>query len=296
MTGSDRRGSGGPGYEKISPTAAIVAYLRSFSDIPYAKEMARESGAEEVYRRVHGEPGGRAPRFAPLWEARYKLTNRILRGLGSDQVLELAAGLSPRGLEFTRDPEVTYVASDLDEMLQAERQVVERILRSEGPRPNLHFAVADAVGGEGLSRAAAPFARGEPIAVVTEGLIPYLDRQERTALAGNVRRLLEGSGGHWVASDVRTRESVERSPSYSRRAQRLSGLVGRDIEANLFADGPDMRRFFQDARFEVEERTYGEVLGELTTPDLAARDAGVASLARAVFEGSKTLLLTPSRG
>jgi hypothetical protein len=36
-------------YERISPTAKFVAYLRTFTDIPFAKEIADESGAERTY-------------------------------------------------------------------------------------------------------------------------------------------------------------------------------------------------------------------------------------------------------
>jgi hypothetical protein len=42
-------------YEKISPTAKLVAYLRTFTDIPYAKEIAVESGAKKTFRELAGE-------------------------------------------------------------------------------------------------------------------------------------------------------------------------------------------------------------------------------------------------
>ena len=65
-------------YEKISPTAKLVAYLRTFTDIPYAKEMALESGAKKTFQELAGESKDTYFRFAPFWEARYKVTDRIL--------------------------------------------------------------------------------------------------------------------------------------------------------------------------------------------------------------------------
>ena len=62
-------------YEKISPTAKLAAYLRTFSDIPYAKEIAFVSGAKETFQELAGEHKESMVRFAPIWEARYKVTN-----------------------------------------------------------------------------------------------------------------------------------------------------------------------------------------------------------------------------
>jgi len=86
-------------YEKISPTAKLVAYLRTFSDIPYAKEIADESESEKAFRELTEESAKSMVRLAPYWEARYKGTNQVLTKHGITQILEIAAGLSPRGLE-----------------------------------------------------------------------------------------------------------------------------------------------------------------------------------------------------
>ena len=77
-------------YEKISPTAKLAAYLRTFTDIPFAKEIAKKSGAKKAFQEFADE--GAKSMFAPLWKARYKVTHRILAQHGMTQVLELAAG------------------------------------------------------------------------------------------------------------------------------------------------------------------------------------------------------------
>ena len=41
------------------------------------------------------------------------------------QVLEIAAGLSPRGLEMTRNPDAVYVESDLAEILGVEETIAK---------------------------------------------------------------------------------------------------------------------------------------------------------------------------
>lgn len=39
-------------YAKISPTAKLVAYARSFTDIPFAKEIAATCDAEKVFQAL----------------------------------------------------------------------------------------------------------------------------------------------------------------------------------------------------------------------------------------------------
>ena len=42
-------------YEKISSTAKLVAHIRSFTDIPFTKEIAAASGAETDFQTLTGK-------------------------------------------------------------------------------------------------------------------------------------------------------------------------------------------------------------------------------------------------
>lgn len=93
------------------------------------------------------------------------------------QILEVAAGMSPRGWRFTeRHPELVYVETDLPGMAARKREALERIgrppghriveldaLATDGPRSLAHVAAAELDPGLGL-------------AIVTEGLLSYLGR------------------------------------------------------------------------------------------------------------------------
>lgn len=57
-------------------------------------------------------------------------------------------------------------------------------------RPNLHFQIVNALDQESLLQAAIHFGCSRPIAVVTEGLLPYLTAEEKETLAGNIHGLL----------------------------------------------------------------------------------------------------------
>ena len=81
--------------EKISPTAKLIAYLRTFTDIPFTKEIAAKSGAEKTFHELADESAKSMIRLAPMWEARYKVTNRILAERGITQVLEISRWAFP---------------------------------------------------------------------------------------------------------------------------------------------------------------------------------------------------------
>jgi O-methyltransferase involved in polyketide biosynthesis len=122
----------------------------------------------------------------------YLLTEAIAAGRIS-QVLEVACGMSPRGWRFARDhgDAITYVEADLPAMAERKREALERA----GSLSDHHRVVEiDALAEEGslsLGAVAGDLDSGEGLAVITEGLISYLDRDgvlglwRRTAAALN---------------------------------------------------------------------------------------------------------------
>jgi O-methyltransferase involved in polyketide biosynthesis len=87
------------------------------------------------------------------------------------QVVELAAGMSPRGWRFTeRHPDLVYVETDLPGMLARKREALDRI-----GRPSTHrTAELDVLNPGGL--AALDLDPDVGVAFVSEGLLSYLPR------------------------------------------------------------------------------------------------------------------------
>ncbi|MGZ4932290.1 MAG: hypothetical protein ACXV46_05835, partial [Halobacteriota archaeon] len=65
-------------YEKISSTAKLVAHIRSFTDIPFAREIAVASGAEKDFQTLTGKSAEFMTQSAFNLEARYKTTDQII--------------------------------------------------------------------------------------------------------------------------------------------------------------------------------------------------------------------------
>lgn len=284
--------------EKISPTAKIVAYLRTFTDIPFAKEIATKSGAEKTFHELAEESAKSMIRFAPMWEARYKVTNRILAERGITQVLELAAGLSPRGLAMTGNPDVVYVATDLPQILEEEKEIAQAILvKLNSERPNLHFQPANCFSMDSLSTAAAAFNHDKPLAIITEGLFPYLTRSEREALAGNIHELLEKYPGLWITSDVHTKQILQVRALFDENAKnrltRISSSTETALENNFFEDENEMKQFFEKAGFKMEECSYINIFDDLSSVKILKLTLEEIIKIQQGFRILRTLILTP---
>jgi O-methyltransferase involved in polyketide biosynthesis len=285
-------------YEKISPTAKLVAYLRAFTDIPYAKEIAMESGAKKTFQELAGESAESMVRLVPFWEARYKVTDRILAEHGMTQVLEIAAGLSPRGLAMTRSPDVVYVVTDLPQILEVEKRIAETILaKSNSHRPNLHFQAANALDMKSLPNATTAFKYDRPIAIITEGLLPYLNRREKEALAGNLHGLLEKYDGLWITSDVHTKQYWQEISKIDEKLMRkrlsaVSSSTESNVESNVFADENDIEQFFGKAGFKIEEYSHSKILEDLSSIKLLNLNQEEKLKIRQGLKMLKTLILT----
>lgn len=251
-------------YAKIGPTAWYVASERALSDIGYAKEIYKDIGhyidsatPEEVAYLKDAVTNN----IAPMFEARYKLTDKIINQSGIKQVLEIASGLTPRGLAYTDNPDFVFVETDLPEIIQEKQEIVKRII---GERKNLYLEEADALDLNSLIAATKHF-KPSPIVVVAEGLLRYLNFEEKAVVAKNIHALLQKFGGFWITPDIAIVKEVHRDDERGHQAGVLK-LSGIDLKKNKFKDTESGQKFIEDLGFTVQRIPFLEVLGELQSP------------------------------
>jgi O-methyltransferase involved in polyketide biosynthesis len=173
---------------------------------------------------------------------RHAMIDHLLHASGARQVIELAAGLSRRGVAFSSDPAVQYTEVDLAPVMARKRALLERTPegRAALARPNLHLVAAD-VREAPLDDRVRP---GE-LFVIAEGLCMYLDPAGQRDLWRKVRGLLaRAPGGTFVFDLVPKCEEPE------------PGVAGRTLEWL-------MKRFTGGRSFERDARTRGDIAGEL---------------------------------
>jgi O-methyltransferase involved in polyketide biosynthesis len=131
------------------------------------------------------------------------LENAIERG-GIDQVVEVAAGLSPRGWRFAQryGEQLTYVEADLPDLAARKR----RALAPTGTLgPAFRVVAVDALRDHGpgsLGELAAELDPARGLAVVTEGLLGYLSSADVAALWRRIAGVLQGFAHGRYLSDL----------------------------------------------------------------------------------------------
>jgi O-methyltransferase involved in polyketide biosynthesis len=111
------------------------------------------------------------------------------------QVIEVAAGLSPRGWRFTRryGEQLVYVEADLPGMAEHKRAALQRIgSLGERHRVSEIDVLRDDDGPGSLAAVAGELDPGQGLAIVTEGLLGYLPSD---AVAAIWRRFATTLGG-----------------------------------------------------------------------------------------------------
>jgi O-methyltransferase involved in polyketide biosynthesis len=261
-------------HERVSVTAWRVAYRRTLSDIPFSVEVFDE--LQKIMRRTRSAAELQEldqlvqPDITPIFEARFKLVNRLLKEQSAKQILEIAAGFSPRSLAMARDPSVEYSEMDLPGVISEKRSVFDELIKqSKIPRyPNVHLNAGNALVMGDLLAAVKPF-RKKPIVVVNEGLLRYLTFEEKTIVARNVQELLRLFGGMWITPDLSLRPQSAFGLSGERRRDqfaRIERMTGIDVAKNYFENEEAARVFFEDLGFRIERHSFMEIVDELVSP------------------------------
>ena len=182
--------------DRISPTAHYTGYV-------WARNRLSHPRLETVEGRILFESlrgpmalsqavGGNSLERYLL--ARHRSIDRLLEEAIESgrvsQVIELACGLSPRGWRFSSryGDRIEYVEADLPGMAERKRRALEEMgSLSSGHRVHALDALAES-GEDSLSGVAAGLDRQRGTAVITEGLLGYLDTP---SVLGLWRRIAE---------------------------------------------------------------------------------------------------------
>jgi O-methyltransferase involved in polyketide biosynthesis len=202
---------------RISPTAHYTSdvWVRSgLSDPALSTRLgALFHAALTPLNATYGLLSGR-PTLDAMLVARHRaldvLLEREITAGRVGQVLEIAAGLSGRGHRFARRfPDLRYVETDLPPMASHKR----RVLDDAGLRgPNHDVRPLDALASDGptsLASVAADLDPSRGLAIVTEGLLSYLARDNVLALWRRIATTL-GSFPHGLyLSDLHLADDVD---------------------------------------------------------------------------------------
>lgn len=245
-------------FESISPTAITASYSRTFTDIPYEKEIYEWLNANCKNDRITLNK-----LWAPEVEARYKLINKILDDLKFKQVLELAAGYSSRGLIYSKR-EYNYIEMDLDNVAQNKIRLLKDI--TEIPN-NLHIISGNALDYSDYNKCEEYFNENEEIAIVNEGLLRYLTFEEKEIVAKNIYKILKQHSGVWITCDVTPKKFIKKQNECLQDFNKnLSSVTSRNDLQDRFNDIEHIKNFMGNIGFNnVEIHKFIEMKEQLTS-------------------------------
>ena len=188
-------------FESISPTAIVTSYPRTFTDIPYEKQIYEWLKANSINNDVKLNK-----LLAPEIEARYKLINKILDNLNIKQVVEIAAGYSSRGIIYAKKG-YEYIEMDLKEVIRNKI----RLLKDITSIPNtLHIKSGNALNYADFEKCSEFLNKNKEVAIINEGLLRYLTFEEKETVAKNIYNILKKYNGVWITCDVTPKKFIEK--------------------------------------------------------------------------------------
>ena len=243
-------------YKEISPTAIVTSYPRTFTDIPYEKEIYKwlENHCKEsttLYKNL-----------APELEARYKQINKLLDESQIKQVIEIAAGYSSRGLIYSQKG-YNYIEMDLEGVSKNKKDLLNAI-KSDIPS-NLKIVTGNALKKDDFNKCKQYLNENEPVAIINEGLLRYLTFEEKRIVAKNIFEILSKYGGIWITSDVTPKKFIaSQNEALKGFNNNVTTITSRNNLDNRFEDIDHVKEFFGEIGFEVTEvHKFNEVKSEL---------------------------------
>ncbi len=273
------------GSDSISPTAHYTGYVWARNGLSDPSLITREGRLlfESLHpvMRINSALGG--PSLETYLLGRHRAIDSLLtRAIEHDevsQVLELAAGLSPRGWRFTRryGERITYIEADLPAMAARKR----RALKSLGTLSE-HHRVSDLdarrdSGPGSLAQLARRLDRGRGLAIVTEGLLGYLSPDDLKSLWRRLANTLSEFPAGKYLSDLHLRSAQ----TLQVRAFRvmLSAFVRGRVYLH-FSDAGSAARALREAGF----RTASVMPARQITADAGDRGSHLAHILEASTE------------
>jgi O-methyltransferase involved in polyketide biosynthesis len=170
--------------ESISPTAHYTGYVWARNGLSHPELETVEGRLMYESMRV---PMAAADMLGRGTLERYLLARhraidllleRAIEEDGVTQVIEVAAGLSPRGWRFTeRHPKLVYIEGDLPGMVERKREALERMGSLSARHTIVELDALRPRGRTSVSGVARGLDRGGGLAIITEGLLSYLPRE-----------------------------------------------------------------------------------------------------------------------
>jgi len=236
----------------ISPSAKWMILCKGYTYIPYAREVAELIEYPDKY-----VPDFKKRDFT-FWastlglERRYWSINQLLNDLIIKNILELSSGYSFRSLEYTQQKGVHYIDTDLPDIIAAKMEFIKNLQKGDIKTiGKLELLPLNALDLNNFLEVIDHFPQGE-IAIVNEGLLTYLMKQEKEKLCSIIHDILMERGGYWITADIGLKnKEAKLGLKYNEEIKRFNKQ--HDTEGNSFESFEEAEIFFKNMGFVIDK-------------------------------------------
>ncbi|WP_183562613.1 hypothetical protein [Mucilaginibacter sp. SP1R1] len=244
-------------YSTISPSARGLLMLKGLTDIPFALEAAKLISEPENYQRDFSIKDVGFWARVLHFESRYKSINQLLATVPVKNIMELSSGFSFRGLNTVINDDVHYIDTDLPEVIASKLNLLTALLtHNAAPKGILETLPLNALHEDDFASITDRFAQGK-VVIVNEGLLVYLDTQEKRKLCQNIRAVLQKRGGYWITADIYVKtEKKFQNISPDDKLQQF--FKEHRIEENKFNSFAEAKEFFKSEGFVIDKEATAD--------------------------------------
>jgi len=239
-------------FSTVSPSAKWMILLKGHTDIPYAREVAELLEAPDLYAPVFTK------RDFTFWastlglERRYKSIDQLLDELTIKNILEFSSGYSFRSLAYSGRNGIHYIDTDLPEIIASKKEFLSGLKKGSSDQDGkLELLPLNVLDKNAFSEVIKHFSAGE-IVIVNEGLLTYLNRQEKEKLCSIIHDVLTERGGFWITADIGLKNKDSRlGLSFNDEVKKFNEQ--HDTEGNSFESFEEAKAFFTGMGFVIEK-------------------------------------------
>lgn len=245
-------------FNSVSPSAYSLLLLKGYTDIPYARKAAELVMQPEKYEPDYSITDftfwGRVVHF----ENRYKSIDQLMADIPAKNILELSSGFSFRGLTKVQVAGIHYIDTDLPDLIEDKKRFIAELNAGHiNETSKLETVPLNVLEEDKFIDLVNHFPAGESIVIVNEGLLMYLNLEEKERLLNIIHKILSERGGYWITADI-----------YIKRGPLVPNLPQNDHLARFFEQHKIRDQMFDS--FEAAEAFFnkaGFIVDKQAEPD-----------------------------
>ena len=238
-------------FTSVSPSAKSLLLLKGYTNIPYAKETAALMQGDEVFDLNFKDKDFWFWARVLHFESRYWSIDQLLRQTDSRNILELSSGFSLRGLHrCAHDATTHYIDTDLPEVIAQKKSLISQQHLDASLKGRLELLPLNALDAQAFREVVRRFEDG-PVTIVNEGLLMYLNEDEKKQLCRNIHQTLKTRGGCWITADIYVKRPAEVTMAIPQSKGEAAFFEQHQVEENKFDSYEAAAAFFREQGLEV---------------------------------------------